>query len=79
MAPELSPECQHCKVRMETGFMVDHGHGITYPAAWVAGPAKWSRWFGMRVKRSEKVPVTTFRCPRCGRLESFAQPGEWPA
>jgi hypothetical protein len=33
----------------------------------------------MKLKGKPKMPVTTFRCPRCGRLDSFARPGKWPA
>ena len=73
------PECPQCRLRMEPGYLVDHGHGVAYPAAWVAGVPEWSRWFGLKVKRKDKVPVTTFRCPRCGRLDSFGRPGAWPS
>jgi hypothetical protein len=64
---------------MEPGFLVDHGHAAVYPAAWIAGVAQWSKWLGLRLKGKTKLPVTTFRCQRCGRLESFAHPGPWPA
>lgn len=63
---------------MEPGFLLDHGHGAVFPTAWVAGAAEWSRWRGTKVKGKEKLPVTTFRCTSCGRLESFANPGKWP-
>jgi hypothetical protein len=63
---------------METGYFVDHGQGVTYPLAWVAGVMRWSRWFGVRAAREEKTPVTTYRCPQCGMLASYARPGNWP-
>jgi hypothetical protein len=72
------PICPACDRPMETGFLVDHGHGVVLPAAWVPGVPEWSRWRGLRLKGRTKMPVTTFRCPECGRLESFARPGSWP-
>ena len=72
-------ECPNCKVEMERGFVVDHAYYSSYPSSWVAGLVEWSRWSGLKIKGREKLPVTTFRCPRCGRLESFAMPGKWPA
>lgn len=64
---------------MEPGFFVDHGYGAVYPTAWVAGLPKWSKWLGLRLKGKTKMPVTTFRCAQCGRLDSFARAGSWPA
>lgn len=74
-----APRCERCNRSMETGFLIDHGHGAAYPGAWVAGIAKWSRWLGLQVRREQKMPVTTYRCPECGVLQSFARPGKWPA
>jgi hypothetical protein len=72
------PLCLTCNQAMEPGYLVDHGHGAVYPAAWIAGIPKWSRWLGLKIKGKTKVPVATFCCPQCGRLDSFAQPGNWP-
>ena len=74
----MIPECTRCRQTMEQGTLVDHGHGAAYPAAWVAGVVPWSRWTGLKLKGKEKLPVTTYRCPRCGRLELFSNPGKWP-
>lgn len=75
---EPQPECTGCRRPMEAGYFVDHGYGAVYPVGWVAGVASWSRWLGLRLKGKTKVPVTTFRCPGCGRLDSFARGGSWP-
>jgi hypothetical protein len=77
MQPNI-PECQRCGLPMEAGYLVDHGHGAAYPTAWVEGVPKWSHWVGLKLKGKTKMPVTTYRCPQCGRLDSFAQPGKWP-
>lgn len=64
---------------MERGYVLDHGYGTTaYPSAWIVGLPEWSRWTGLKLRRKTKLPVTTYRCPNCGRLESFAMPGKWP-
>lgn len=76
---EQPPVCGSCDQRMEQGFTLDHGYGAVFTSAWVAGTPRWSRWLGLRLKGRDKLPVTTFRCPGCGRLESYAQPGPWPA
>lgn len=75
---EQSPECPQCRVPMEPGYMVDHGYGVVYPTAWVAGTPEWSRWHGLKLKKRAKLPVTSFRCSRCGRLDSFARQDKWP-
>ncbi len=77
--PDEVPQCERCRLPMERGFLIDHGYGANYPMAWAAGVARWSRWLGLKVTREEKMPVATYRCPQCGKLESFAQPGKWPA
>jgi hypothetical protein len=64
---------------MEPGYFLDHGHGVIFPIAWVAGMPKWSKWRGLKLKGTTKMPVMTFRCAQCGRLDSFAHPGNWPA
>ena len=74
----MTPHCPHCRQTMEQGVIVDHGHGAAYGAAWVAGSVEWSRWTGLKLKGKEKLPILTYRCPNCGRLESFAQHGKWP-
>jgi hypothetical protein len=74
-----SIRCLRCDVALERGYLLDHGYGLTYPAAWVAGEPEWSRWSGLKLKNKQKMPVITLRCPRCGRLESFALDGPWPA
>jgi hypothetical protein len=73
-----SIRCLRCDQPLDRGYLVDHGYGVTYPVAWVAGKPEWSRWTGLKLKNRRKMPVTTLRCPRCGRLESFALDGPWP-
>lgn len=59
---------------MEPGYIIDNGYERFTVAAWVAGLPERSVWTGLKLRKKVKVPVTTFRCPHCGRLESFAAP-----
>jgi hypothetical protein len=60
--------CSKCKARMEDGFIPDSQFG---PEFWVAGPRPsfWKVFLGYK----NKVPITTYRCPKCGALESYAE------
>ena len=70
----LEPKCPKCESRMTSGFIVD----TTYVAAaeGAGGEPHQSMWTGVRMKGRERHPVTTFRCPKCGFLESYAPAGE---
>ena len=39
---------------------------------WAEGPPVRSMWTGIKLEKGAKHPVTTYRCPRCGYLESYA-------
>ncbi len=61
--------CSKCKARMEDGFIPDSQLG---PEFWVPGPRPssfWKRLLGYK----NSVPITTYRCPKCGALESYAE------
>ena len=57
---------------METGFIVDEGYGTRTVAKWVRGAPQRSFWTGLRVKSKEASDIATYRCTRCGYLESYA-------
>jgi hypothetical protein len=60
---------------MEQGFVMDRGHYSTpNEQQWIEGDPVKSFWHGLQTKGREKLPVRTFRCERCGYLESYAQP-----
>lgn len=58
---------------MESGFLVDNTHGGVTQAEWAEGPPVRSIWTGLKMRGKEKHPVTTFRCVKCGYLESYAR------
>ena len=68
-----APDRPKCRQRMEPGFVVDRGHRSS-PATqvWVEGEPRKSFWSGLSLKGRAKHAVRTFRCARCGFLESYA-------
>ena len=59
---------------MEEGFILDNSHGARLQSEWIEGAPERSWWAGLKLKGRDKVPVATFRCSRCGYLESYAPP-----
>jgi hypothetical protein len=58
---------------MEPGFVVDKGHYDSKDTQkWVEGVPERSFWHGLKIKDRESHPVTSYRCTRCGYLESYA-------
>jgi hypothetical protein len=58
---------------MEPGFVLDKGHHNSRgEQQWVEGEPERSFWHGLKTKGREQHPVRTFRCERCGYLESYA-------
>ncbi|MFN8965304.1 MAG: hypothetical protein ACK5Y5_09235, partial [Gemmatimonas sp.] len=57
----------------EPGFIVDHGHGnARQEQEWVESDVAKSFWVGIHSKGRATRHVRTYRCPRCGYLESYA-------
>lgn len=72
-----SPTCPKCAAAMAPGFLIDKGTpgggGASAPE-WAGGAPEVSFWTGLQLRGRERHPVTTFRCPACGYLESYATP-----
>ena len=57
---------------MEPGFVVDRSHHSSYRIQrWFEGEPKKSFWTGLKTKGLRQCDVCTFRCTRCGYLESY--------
>jgi len=65
-----------CDGQLEKGFLIDKGDSdIARQAKWASGEPSTAFWKMSAVQSgSETLPVTTYRCRNCGRLESFAKP-----
>jgi hypothetical protein len=58
---------------MEEGFVIDQTHGGKVQSEWAEGEPVSSFWYGgLKLKGRERHPIITFRCERCGYLESYA-------
>lgn len=57
---------------MEAGYLVDEGYGTKAVPKWVVGAPKKSIWTGLKLRGLDQVEVSTYRCRRCGYLESYA-------
>jgi hypothetical protein len=57
---------------MESGFAIDQGHGTSTVSHWVEGAPEKSMWTGLKTRGRRQLPVETWRCTRCGWLDSYA-------
>jgi hypothetical protein len=57
---------------MERGFVLDEAHGRYTVGKWIAGEPEKSIWTGLKTRGKAKLDVATWRCRRCGYLESYA-------
>ena len=60
-------KCPDCDEEMETGFLRGH-HSIE----WVSGEVTFLKEFGIVLPGATREKVTTYRCPKCGLLRSYA-------
>ena len=75
MTPRV-PECPACQRPMQQGYILGGSEGERREGEkWVLGAPEKSFWMGLKTGDRLVLPVATFRCERCGRLESYA----WPA
>ncbi len=58
---------------MEVGFsLTTDTNGGHCAGQWIEGKPE-KRWWGLNVKGRKKLTVITYRCGRCGLLESYAE------
>ena len=70
-------ECIRCHTQMADGFVADYSEGSYSRQFWSPGTPEQSFWRGLKIG-SQRVPIMTRRCPRCGYLESYALKGTEP-
>ena len=67
-----SNNCPKCQSSMSIGFIADKTDNGSQVASWVEGAPVRSRWFGLKLGQKAKLEIQTWRCARCGFLESYA-------
>lgn len=61
---------------MQEGFILDVADGGRKASSWICGPPETTTWsFGVKIKGKEQYPIWSFRCSKCGFLESYAREG----
>lgn len=65
-------DCVKCGGRMADGFVADQTYGSASVSRWYAGQPQRSIWTGLKLKKIEQHDIATWRCARCGFLESYA-------
>ena len=69
-----TPSCPQCSIEMEEGFVPDIGHlNVASTPQWTEGMPERSGWTGLTIRMKERIPITTYRCSRCGLLQSYAR------
>ena len=78
MRPRV-PDCPKCSRPMAAGYLLEQRHNERRDVTrWVEGAPERSFWRGLTIRQRRVLPVTTWRCERCGLLESYAQPDYQP-
>ena len=67
-----NPTCPKCSAQMNEGFILDDTYGGKVQSEWAGGTPRRSIWTGLKVAKEDRHAVTTYRCPKCGYLESYA-------
>jgi hypothetical protein len=67
-----SVNCLRCSGSMDAGYVVDEGYGTRTVSKWIEGEPQPSMWTGLKLRGKVKRDVVTYRCKRCGYLESYA-------
>jgi len=57
---------------MDPGYVVDLTYGAANPAQWAPGFPQKRIWGGLKLDKDQMLNMTTFRCRKCGCLESYA-------
>ena len=70
--PSALLTCPRCSGILVRGFIVDEGYGAKSVPKWVEGEPVKSIWSGLKLRGKTQLDVSTYRCQRCGFLESYA-------
>ena len=68
-----SSRCAKCGGEIVDGYLVDRGdsHQEALPS-WIEGEPQKGWLGGLKTRHKKRLEVTTWRCRKCGFLESYA-------
>lgn len=64
--------CPKCDGNMSVGVLIDQTYGGAQAEKWQPGEATASFWTGLKQDKKTQLQVATWRCDKCGYLESYA-------
>jgi len=67
-----SLSCPRCGGGMDAGYSIAKTNKVKSIPKWAPGQPVKSIWTGFKVKNADLKDITTYRCRRCGYLESYA-------
>lgn len=67
-----SNSCPRCQGAMEEGFVLTGRDTYRRAAGWVKGQPKKNWLLGLKFSQAP-IDIQTWRCGRCGYLESYAR------
>ena len=76
------PTCPDCEQVMQIGFIPDSTDGAFLQTRWHLGEMKSRGGIfklipaALRCNVKSMIPITTYRCTKCGLLKSFALSGD---
>jgi len=71
---DVQVKCLRCSGAMEEGYLADGGHGVNSEVAKWVGGAPDVRWYGVKTKGHDQIPLSAYRCANCGHVEFRAIP-----
>ena len=66
-------DCLKCGGTMEEGLVIDQSLGSSAQQQWGSGKPERSAFEGTVPSSRRLCPVATYRCSKCGFLESYAK------
>jgi hypothetical protein len=57
---------------MTEGVIIDNTYGSRMVSSWLEGAPSKSMWVGVRLQGKTPIETQTFRCNKCGFLESYS-------
>lgn len=68
----MTQNCPKCQAAMTEGVVLDHTYGKRVVSSWLEGIPKRNIWVGVQLQGKAPIEIVTWRCSKCGFLESYA-------